>query len=135
LAKHITDYDIERIVEVLDGWRDKLTWEALCDTCEPVIGTKPSRQTLLKFSRITMAYDACKTRLKEDAPTHTPPSMRVAVERINRLEQENERLKRENAGLLQQFVIWQYNAYAQGLNGHLLNNPLPAIDRGQTDNI
>lgn len=59
-----------------------------------------------------MAYDACKTRLKENVPACAPPSMRVAIERINRLEQENERLKRENAGLLQQFVVWQYNAYA-----------------------
>lgn len=133
MAKHITDYDVGRIVEILDGWRDKLSWQALCDACAPVIGTKPARQTLLKFSRITMAYNACKTRLKEDAPIHTSPSMRVAVERINRLEQENERLKRENAGLLQQFVVWQYNAYALGLNELELNKALPAIDRGQTN--
>jgi len=133
LAKHLTDKDVERVVEILDGWRDKLTWEALCNACAPVIGTKPARQTLLKFSRITMAYNACKTRLKENAPLNIPPSMRVAVERINRLEQENERLKRENAGLLQQFVVWQYNAYAQGLNANLLNKPLPTIDRGQTE--
>ncbi len=133
MAKHLTDKDIERVVEILDGWRDKLTWVALCDACAPVIGTKPARQTLLKFSRITMAYNAYKTRLKENAPLNTPPSMRVAVERINRLEQENERLKRENAGLLQQFVVWQYNAYAHGLNERELNQALPAIDRGQTD--
>jgi hypothetical protein len=133
LAKHLTDKNIERIVEILDGWRDKLTWEALCDACAPVIGTKPARQTLLKFSRITMAFNACKTRLKEKTPLHTPPSMRVAVERINRLEQENERLKRENGGLLQQFVVWQYNAYARGLSNHELNKALPGIDRGQTE--
>ncbi|EKD74305.1 MAG: hypothetical protein ACD_45C00005G0010 [uncultured bacterium] len=133
MAKHITDYDVERIVEILDGWRDKLTWKALCDACSPVIGTKPSRQTLLKFSRITMAYDVCKIRLKEHAPVCTPPSMRVAVERINRLEQENERLKRENLGLLQQFVVWQYNTCARGLSEHDLNKALPSIDRGKTD--
>ena len=135
MAKHITDKDIERIVEILDGWQDKLIWEALCDACMPIIGTKPARQTLLKFSRITTAYDACKKRLKEGLPkTSLPPSMRVAVERINRLEQENERLKRENAELLQQFVTWQYNAYAHGLDNRLLNKQLPAIDRGQTEN-
>lgn len=134
MAKHITDNDVERIVEILDGWCEKLTWEALCDACAHVIGTKPARQTLLKFSRITMAYEACKTRLKEGAPpVHTPPSMRVAVERINRLERENERLKHENAGLLQQFVVWQYNAYAHGLDSHKLNKALPGIDRGQTE--
>ncbi len=134
MAKHITDKDIERIVEILDGWQEKPTWEALCDACMPIIGTKPARQTLLKFSRITSAYDACKKRLKEGLPTTSlPPSMRVAVERINRLEQENERLKRENAELLQQFVVWQYNAYAHGLSEHILKCPLPSIDRGRTD--
>lgn len=135
MAKHITDNDVERIVEILDGWCDKLTWEALCDACAPVIRTKPARQTLIKFSRITMAYDACKARLKENMPASTPPSMKVAIERINRLEQENERLKRENSGLLQQFVVWQYNAYAHGLSDRILNKPLPTIDRGQTDKI
>jgi hypothetical protein len=134
LAKHITDKDVERIVEILDGWQDKLTWEALCGACLPVIGAQPARQTLLKFSRITSAFSACKKRLKEGMPkVSLPPSIRVAVERINRLEQENERLKRENAELLQQFVVWQYNAYAHGLSDHILNNPLPTIDRGQTD--
>lgn len=136
MAKHISDKDIERIVEMLDGWQDRLTWQALCDACLPIIGTKPARQTLLKFARITTAYTACKKRLKEGPPkTSQPPSMRVAIERISRLEQENERLKRENAGLLQQFVVWQYNAHAYGLNGHILNKPLPGIDRGQTDNL
>ena len=67
--------------------------------------------------------------------TSLPPSMRVAVERINRLEQENERLKRENGQLLEQFVVWQYNAHAHGLNDHLLTRSLPSIDRGQTDKI
>lgn len=134
MAKHISDKDIERIVETLDGWQDKLTWESLCNACLPIIGTKPARQTLLKFSRITTAYNACKKRLKDGIPKISlPPSMKVAVERINRLEQENERLKRENAQLLEQFVIWQYNTYAHGLNGHILNKPLPVIDRSQTD--
>ena len=134
MAKHISNRDVERIVEILDGWQDKLTWEALCDACLPVIGTKPARQTLLKFSRITYAYTLCKKRLKEGMPKKSlPPSLRVAVERINRLEQENERLKLENTRLLQQFVVWQYNAYTHGLAEHHLNSPLPAINRGQTD--
>jgi len=34
-----------------------------------------------------------------------PPSIRVAIERIARLERENERLKRENTELLQQYVV------------------------------
>lgn len=135
LAKHLTDKDVERIVGILDGWRDdKLSWEALCDACLPVIGSKPARQTLLKFVRIKNAFNACKKRLKEDVPAlRAPPSMRVAIERIARLERENERLKRENTELLQQFVVWQYNAHIHGLSDRELSKALPGIDRGITD--
>jgi hypothetical protein len=134
LAKHLTDRDVERVVEVLDGWRDKLTWEALCKACEQVIGTKPARQTLAKFVRIEHAFEACKKRLKEETyEVRLPPSVRVAAERIARLEHENDRLKRENRELLEQFVVWQYNAHIQGLTDRDLNKALPGIDRGQTD--
>jgi hypothetical protein len=134
LAKHLTDKNIEQIIDILDGWQDKLSWEALCNACLAVIGTKPARQTLIKFVRITNAFNACKKRLKEDAPElRAPPSMRVAIERIARLERENERLKRENTELLQQYVVWQYNAHIHGLSSHQLNKALPGIDRGQTD--
>jgi len=43
--------------------------------------------------------------------------MRVAAERIARLERENDRLKRENNELLEQYVVWQYNAHINGLSG------------------
>jgi len=134
LAKHLTDADVECIIEILDGWKEKLNWEFLCDACLPVIGTKPVRQTLMKFARIKNAFIATKKRLKAGIPKlAAPPSMRVAIERIARLERENERLKRENIELLQQFVVWQYNAHIHNLSDHELRKALPRIDRGQTD--
>lgn len=45
------------------------------------------------------------------------------------LKAENERLKRENRDLLQQFVVWQYNAHVHGLSDQNLNKALPKIDR------
>lgn len=134
MAKHLTDADVERIVDLLDGWRDRLTWKALSVACRPVIGTAPSRQTLFRFVRITDAFKSTKLRLKSaETETSVPHSMRVAGERIARLSEENERLKRENSRLLQQFVVWQYNAHVKGLSDVDLNRPLPSIDRGRTD--
>jgi hypothetical protein len=134
MAKHLSDRDVERIVDLLDGWRDKLTWGALSIACRPVIGTAPSRQTLFRFVRITDAFKSTKLRLKSVEPeTSVPHSMRIACERIARLTAENERLKRENGRLLQQFVVWQYNAHVKGLGDVDLNKPLPSIDRGNTD--
>jgi hypothetical protein len=56
LAKHLTDKDIERVVEILDGWRDQLTWEALCDACLPIIDTKPARQTVWDNNKTAHAF-------------------------------------------------------------------------------
>jgi hypothetical protein len=71
---------------------------------------------------------------EERAASHEgPPSMRVAVERIARLTVENERLKKENSALLEQFVVWQYNAHVRGLNDIDLNQPLLEVDRGNTE--
>ncbi|MDE2420850.1 MAG: hypothetical protein KGO49_06685 [Gammaproteobacteria bacterium] len=133
MAKHLTDRDIEHIVKLLDGWQDKLTWDVLCEACAPVIGTHPVRQTLMKITRVKDAFDACKKRLSGEMAEIAPlPSMKIAIERISRLERENERLKRENNKLLEQFAVWQYNAHNKRLNNHDLNKALPTIDRGQT---
>jgi hypothetical protein len=56
----------------------------------------------------------------------------MAGDRIAGLQSEIESLKRKNSGLLEQFVIWQYNAYKYGMKEHQLNEPLPRIDRERT---
>jgi hypothetical protein len=57
------------------------------------------------------------------------PELRVASERIARLEAENQRLAAENNALLEQFARWAYNAHTRNLAKEFLNNPLPAVDR------
>lgn len=133
MARHLRDRDIETVVGLLDGWQGKLTWAQLCDACKPVLGIRPSRQTLYRYARVKAAYSLTKERLKEaDESLALPPTIKAAAERLTRLEAENERLKQENENLLEQFVRWQYNAYARGLSDRDLNAPLPMIDRGNT---
>jgi hypothetical protein len=134
MARHLTDRDIGRVVAILDGWKGKLTWEALIAACKPVIHTSPARQTLARSVRIDDAFRQTKRRLKAEpaAAPKAAPSMRVAMECIARLTNENERLKCENDQLLEQFVVWQYNAHAKGLSERDLNNALPGVDRGNT---
>lgn len=132
-TRHLRDSDIEAIVELLDGWEGSVTWRALCDACGPVIGFIPTRQTLYKFSRVAGAYNLAKERAKEDTKELTiPPTLAMAAQRIDRLTREVERLERENAALLEQFVVWQYNAFTHGLSQEELNKGLYEIDRGQT---
>ena len=54
-SRHLTDNDIESIIELCDGWDGSLTWEALCVACVGAIGFNTTRQTLHKFSRVAVA--------------------------------------------------------------------------------
>ena len=134
LAKHLTNNDVEKIVGILDGWQGKLTWDALCETASSQVGKNPTRQSLNAHKKIKQAFADKKERLKGNIEeAKTPPSLAIAGQRIKRLEEENVRLKKENNRLLEQYVIWQYNAYRHGLTEGKLNAPLPVIDRESTN--
>jgi hypothetical protein len=134
LAKHLRDQDIEQIVRLLDGWDKMLTWELLCAACTSVTGIAPARQTLYRIVRIREAFKAAKERHRNGPKeSATPGTMRIAMERIARLTVETQRLTRENNGLLEQFVVWQYNAHVRGMSQADLNRPLPAVDLGNTE--
>jgi hypothetical protein len=134
LAKHLSDKDIESIVGIIDGYAGKLTWDSVCDAAVKVVGKRPTRQSLYSHTRIKNAFKNKKDRLKRGVvDIKTPPSLKIAGQRISRLEEKNARLKKENDLLLEQFVVWQYNAYRHGLTIEQLNNPLPAIDRDSSE--
>lgn len=133
MGRHLRDRDVQRIVEILDGWKSGLSWEELIQTCHKRLGLQPVRQTLYRSVRIREAYELAKGRVRSNASSvPLPSSLRAAGERIVRLEAENARLRRENEGLLEQFVIWQYNAHLKGMSEAELNCPLPEVDLGLT---
>ena len=95
-----------------------------------------TRQALFKHERIRHAYEFQKKKLPTGSglvrPASSPELMRIALEKIERLESENRRLESENQRLLEQFAKWAYNAHARGLGYEFLSNPLPGVNRGQT---
>lgn len=132
--RHLTDKDVAKIVDLLDGWKGSLTWEGLCNACPEVIGFKPTRQTLSRFENIARTYKLAKERARDGAKNlKAPPTLAAAAQRIERLTREVERLERENSALLERFVTWQYNAYAHGLSQEQLNKGLFRVDRDQTE--
>jgi len=135
LAKHLDKSDIQAIVSMIYGWaNEKLTWDALCDALVPLVGKRPTRQSLSSHEAISNAFKSKKTGLKVSAPKETlPSSLKIAAARIARLKSENEDLREQVRTLKQQFVVWQYNAYKRGLKEHDLNEPLPKIDRERND--
>lgn len=135
MAKHLTQTDVEAILSIIYAWKEeKLTWEGICEASAPVIGKNPTRQSLNANKLIKEAYSSKKSTLKVHGPiTPKPSNLTMAGERIARLQSEIESLKRKNALLLEQFVIWQYNAYKYGVKEHQLNESLPRIDRERTE--
>lgn len=130
MAKHLNTRDIEILVGLIDSWEGKLGWEALCDAVAPLIGVRPSRQTLSSHSKVKASFGQKKQQQKTGfVATKRPASLSIAEQRIGRLESENSRLKYENSVLLERFVKWQYNAYKHGLAKENLDADLPVIDR------
>lgn len=132
-AKNLDDAGIKEIVEILDGWSEKLTWDLLIDAINFRTHNEYTRQTLHKHERIRNAFDLRKIALADGDTTVRSvrsPELQKALERIARLEVETKRMESENTQLLEQFVRWAYNAHTRGLDSNFLNRPLPPVSRG-----
>ncbi|CAH0348084.1 hypothetical protein [Aquabacterium sp. CECT 9606] len=135
-SRNLTPEDVELIVSLLDGWGGALTWKWLIDNVERRLFFRYTRQALHAHQRIQDAFKLCKERLarapRKPGEKHVSPEMRVLMERLARRDAEVERLKAENQRLMEQFVVWLYNAQIKAVSLADLKRPLPRVDRGQT---
>ncbi|SMD14967.1 hypothetical protein SAMN02746065_1616 [Desulfocicer vacuolatum DSM 3385] len=137
MAVHLSDNDIETIVKIIDGWSrsEKLTWDNLILAAQMRLLRKYSRQALSRHDRIKKAYSLKKQFLSTGSDSKSEfksVELQKAMERIDRLKAENERLKDENNSLLEQFARWAYNAHTRGLDEAFLNRALMPINRKKT---
>ncbi len=97
LAKHLSKRDIEAIVNIILGWKgDKLSWDRLCASSAKVIGKIPTRQSLSANKAIKEAFKTRKACIKQKGNALPKPgNLNIAAERIARLQNENETLKKE----------------------------------------
>jgi len=130
-SKNLGDKEIEKIVEILDGWSGKLTWDKLIHEIHIHLNQDYTRQTLAKHIRIKSAYDLTKERSSDisEESKHESPEISILLQKIERLEAKNARLQKENQDLLAQFARWAYNSYAHGVSKEELDKPLTKIDR------
>lgn len=135
-AKNLEDADITQIVEMLDGWGGKLSWDLLIDAIEKRRYMRYTRQALHKHERIRQAYSLQKKALSASNDSkersYSSPELQIAHQNLARLTAENTRLKMENDQLLEQFVRWAYNAHTRNLDKGFLNRALPSVDRDVT---
>jgi hypothetical protein len=131
-SKNLDEAGIKEIVEILDGWSGKLTWDLLIDAIKLRTYNEYTRQTLHKHERIRNAFELKKQAIADNQDSVRSvgsPELQKALERIARLEAENKRLESENSQLLEQFVRWAYNASTRELDQNFLNKPLPPVNR------
>lgn len=126
-APKLSDENIEKAVELLDGWMGKLTWERYLAVLQIEIGHKYTKAAMLRQPRIRDAWQEAKLKSQENASEggYGATPLAQAKQRINQLEARVERLKRENNQLLEQFVRWAHNAARRGLTPEELDKPLP----------
>lgn len=123
---HLTKEDEKRIIKIIDEWSEpKLTWPLLVEACKTKLGISRARQSLMKLPAIDMAMKDRKAALK--APTQKPGWMKDINEanaRIEKLTEDNQKLKAVNQKLLERFKIWQANADMHGVSQTKLDQPL-----------
>jgi hypothetical protein len=110
-----------------------LTWQLLIEAIDERTRVRYTRQALNNHERIKLAFSVRRETLQA---TRGPMRVDIATPehaallQINaRRDAEIERLKAENARLLEQFVRWAYNANNRGVSEEVLNRPLPAVNR------
>lgn len=135
-APALTTERIQIVLDTLDGWKGKLTWELLIESVHEATGITYSRFTFAEYPAITNAFALRKEALRGKAgkPTREPKDerLRAAMALADRYKAKAERLEAENQVILEQFVTWAHNAERKGVTMMMLNAPLPKPQRGQT---
>ncbi len=130
---YIREDAVKEIAEMIASWSSEtISWKAVCERCEPMLGYRPTRQGLSNHSAISSAFTARSKglRIVPQASSPMPSSLAVAASRIASLNVQVAALEAENAALKEKFVLWQYNAFTKAnLRPDELNKELPPIDR------
>lgn len=138
-APDLTQEHITTVLDTLDTWRGKLTWDLLLDKLESAWGHRYSRFTLAGYPEIANAFAHRKDALRGTLPVSrgTPTDERVlaAIEQAERFKAKAERLEAENNLLLERFVTWAINAQMKGVDMDALNKPLPKPDRDRSKGV
>lgn len=135
-APDLTDERITAIVETLDGWKGKLTWELLLDAVKVSTGYRYSRFTFAEYPEIANAFSLRKDALRGTLPRERgeprDERVRAALAQADRYKAKAERLEAENQLLTEQFVTWATNAERKGVTMDMLNAPLPKPERDRS---
>ena len=130
MPKAITDNDVYSIVELIRAWPrgDAFKWDAICIGAASILGYQPTRQALHKKPQIVYAYKIKKKHLRSEAEKLSkvtrPRTTLEAMERIAKLQEDNDQLKAEIQKMAEVANRFIYNASFWGLSLEKLMAPL-----------
>lgn len=135
-APDLTEERIAVVLETLDSWKGKLTWELLLDAVNTSTGYRYSRFTFAEYPEIANAFSLKKDALRGILPRERgeprDERVRAALAQAERYRAKAERLGAENQLLSEQFVTWAINAERKGVTMDMLNASLPKPGRDRT---
>ncbi len=138
-APDLTDERIQVVIDTLDDWNGKLTWDLLLEKVAEKTGIAYSRFTFAEYPKIANAFTLRKKALsrtwKAESSQPRDVQVRAAFEQVARYRAKVERLESENQLLLEQFVTWATNAERKGVTMAMLNAPLPKPSRDRSKGV
>jgi len=138
-APDLTDERLKVVLDTLDSWKGKLTWDLLIDAVEKTTGFTYSRFTFAEYPQIANAFsfkkDALRGTWKGERGEPRDERVRAALEQVDRYKAKVQRLEQENQLLLEQFVTWAHNAERKGVTVMMLNAPLPKPHRDRSTEV
>jgi hypothetical protein len=138
-APDLTTERIQMVIDTLDNWEGKLTWDLLIAAVAKTTCITYSRFTFAEYPQVANAFSMKKEALRgkwAEKPT-VPRDARVkaALEQAGRFKSKARRLEKENQLLLEQFVTWAFNAERKGVTVAMLNAPLPKPHRARSKGV
>lgn len=133
-ARVIDDNVTEVVLHILDGWKGKLTWDALIAAVKASISAEYTRQALSGHKRIAEAFVLRKSGLAKELGRLPSGDARINgyLDTIARLKAENQRLASEVNNYREMFIRWTFNAQKKNLTSDFLNSPMLRPERNST---
>ncbi|XGA78620.1 hypothetical protein OR573_08760 [Halomonas sp. CH40] len=135
MPKAITDSQLNKMAKMIRDWPEKeaFNWNNICTASKSILGYTPTRQALSGKLMLKNAYQI-KKKQRRDAIAKVegiprPQSMPAAMDKITRLQQENDTLKAELSKMAEVAQRFIYNASIAGLSQQRLMEPLPKARR------
>lgn len=131
-GKKLTPERVKEIVRIIENLTGEISWQKVIETVERTLLIRYTRQALAGHNAIQKAFAAARLKWAGER-AENPASHRAGNDaRVERYKADVGRLLKENDRLINQHVIWLYNANLHGLSEEQLNMPIPPVNRGQT---